>query len=55
MGALAKQDLKALVVRIDSPGGSAFAAERIRLALAGARAKGLPVVASMGNVAASGG
>lgn len=55
MGALAKQDLKALVVRIDSPGGSAFAAERIRLALAEARTKGLPVVASMGNVAASGG
>ncbi len=53
--ALAEQDLKALVVRIDSPGGSALAAEKIRAALAEARAKGLPVVASMGNVAASGG
>lgn len=53
--ALASQDLKALVVRIDSPGGSALAAERIRLALAEARAEGLPVVASMGNIAASGG
>ncbi len=55
MDALAKQDLKALVVRIDSPGGSALAAEKIRLALAEARTRGLPVVASMGNVAASGG
>lgn len=47
--------LKALVVRIDSPGGSALASERIRQALLEARAKNIPVVASMGNVAASGG
>ncbi len=53
--ALAEQDLKALVVRVDSPGGSALAAEKIRLAIEQARAKGLPVVVSMGNVAASGG
>jgi protease IV len=46
---------KALVVRIDSPGGSAFASEKIRLALVRAKAAGLPVVVSMGNVAASGG
>ena len=46
---------KALVLRVDSPGGSAFASERIRTALAAARAKGMPVVVSMGNVAASGG
>ena len=46
---------KALVLRVDSPGGSALASERIRGALAQARAVGLPVVVSMGNVAASGG
>lgn len=53
--ALENEDLKALVVRIDSPGGSVLASEQIRTALAAARAKGIPVVASMGNVAASGG
>jgi protease-4 len=47
--------LKALVVRVDSGGGSALASERIRQAVATAKAKGLPVVVSMGNVAASGG
>ncbi len=53
--ALAEKDLKALVVRVDSPGGSVLASERIRLAIASAKAKGIPVVTSMGNVAASGG
>ncbi|HEX5183258.1 MAG TPA: signal peptide peptidase SppA [Allosphingosinicella sp.] len=53
--ALADRDLKALVLRIDSPGGSALAAERIRQAVLAAKAKGLPVVVSMGNLAASGG
>ncbi|GAO39502.1 protease IV [Sphingomonas changbaiensis NBRC 104936] len=53
--ALARGDVKALVVRIDSPGGSALASERIRSALLEAKAKGLPVVVSMGSVAASGG
>ena len=52
---LAKNDLKALVVRIDSPGGSAMASERIRQALMAAKEKKLPIVVSMGNVAASGG
>ena len=52
---LASDRIKALVVRIDSPGGSATASERIRQALLQARAKNIPVVASMGNVAASGG
>ena len=47
--------LKALVVRIDSPGGSVTGSERIRGALMAARAAKIPVVASMGNVAASGG
>jgi protease-4 len=47
--------LKALVVRIDSPGGSTLASERIRQAVANVRSRGLPVVISMGSVAASGG
>lgn len=54
--AIAEQpDLKALVVRIDSPGGSVLASEEIRRAVIDAKAGGLPVVASMGPVAASGG
>lgn len=52
---LASGDLKALVVRVDSPGGSVLASERIRLAILAAKARGLPVVISMGSVAASGG
>ena len=52
---VAKKNLKALVLRVDSPGGSAFASEKIRLALMNAKKTGLPVVVSMGNVAASGG
>ena len=47
--------LKALVVRVDSPGGSVLASERIRQALLAAKARDIPVVISMGNVAASGG
>lgn len=53
--ALDQRDLKALVVRVDSPGGSVLAAERIRSAIAQAKAQGLPIVVSMGDVAASGG
>src|SRR3546814_7978173 len=53
--ALADKNVKALVVRVDSPGGSVMASERIRLALMEARRRNLPVVASMGSVAASGG
>ena len=53
--ALDDDEIKALVVRIDSPGGSAFASEEIRLALLEAKKKKLPVVISMGDVAASGG
>ena len=52
---LANKDIKALVVRVDSPGGSALASERIRQSLLAAKAKKIPVVVSMGNVAASGG
>ncbi|QNQ10066.1 signal peptide peptidase SppA [Sphingomonas alpina] len=52
---LAKKKLKALVVRVDSPGGSALASETIRRAILEAKAQKLPVVVSMGSVAASGG
>ena len=44
-----------LVVRVDSPGGSVLASERIRQAILEAKAKKIPVVISMGSVAASGG
>jgi protease-4 len=55
LDSLAENKLKALVVRIDSPGGSASASERIRSAILEAHRRGLPVVVSMGTVAASGG
>lgn len=47
--------IAAILLRIDSPGGSAVAAETIHRALVRARARETPVVVSMGNVAASGG
>ena len=47
--------IKALVVRVDSPGGSVLASERIRQAELAAKAKKIPIVVSMGSVAASGG
>ena len=53
--AVHKGGLKALVVRVDSPGGSVLASERIRQAILNAKRQGMPVVVSMGNVAASGG
>ncbi|KQU48327.1 signal peptide peptidase SppA [Sphingomonas sp. Leaf339] len=52
---LATKNLKALVLRVDSPGGSVLASERIRLAVLEAKKRGLPVVVSMGGLAASGG
>lgn len=52
---LAEKKLKALVVRVDSPGGSALASERIRQAILQAKVQKLPVVVSMGSLAASGG
>ncbi|WP_197420693.1 S49 family peptidase, partial [Sphingomonas sp. CCH5-D11] len=52
---LAEKKLKALVVRVASPGGSVLASERIRLAVLEAKRRGLPIVVSMGGVAASGG
>ncbi|WP_114955121.1 signal peptide peptidase SppA [Sphingosinicella terrae] len=52
---LRDHQLKALVVRIDSPGGSATASERIRRAIVSVRERGIPVIVSFGSVAASGG
>ena len=48
-------DLAALVVRVDSPGGSVMASEEIRRALLRHKARGIPIAVSMANVAASGG
>ncbi|MEM6301481.1 MAG: signal peptide peptidase SppA [Pseudomonadota bacterium] len=53
--AAARTDTKALVLRVNSGGGSAFASELIREELARISAAGTPVVVSMGAVAASGG
>ncbi|EDL2447973.1 signal peptide peptidase SppA [Salmonella enterica subsp. enterica serovar Typhimurium] len=47
--------VKAIVLRVNSPGGSVNASEVIRAELAAARAAGKPVVVSMGAMAASGG
>ena len=52
---LAEKPIKALVVRIDSPGGSVMAGERMRQAILGAKQRGIPVVVSMGGLAASAG
>jgi protease-4 len=48
-------NIKAIVLRVNSPGGSAFGSELVRHELELARAAGKPVVVSMGDVAASGG
>jgi len=48
-------DVKALVLRVNSPGGSAFGSELVRRELELTRAAGKPVVVSMGDLAASGG
>jgi protease-4 len=47
--------VSAVVLRVDSPGGSAWASEVIRRNVLALKAEGKPVVASMGSVAASGG
>lgn len=49
------EDIKALVIRIDSGGGSAFASEIIRSEVIALREKKIPIYISMGTVAASGG
>lgn len=48
-------DLSALVVRVDSPGGSVLASEVIREAILRHKANDIPIAVSMANVAASGG
>lgn len=47
--------VKAVVLRVDSPGGSAFASEDIHRAVSLLQERGKPVVVSMGGMAASGG
>jgi protease-4 len=49
------ESIKAIVLRVNSPGGSVFGSELVRRELELTRASGKPVVVSMGNVAASGG
>ena len=53
--AIDDSDVKAIVFRISSPGGSDTASEQILAAVRAARAAGKPVVVSMGTYAASGG
>ncbi|EDP8643894.1 signal peptide peptidase SppA [Salmonella bongori] len=48
-------NVKAIVLRVNSPGGSVSASEVIRAELAAAKAAGKPIVVSMGGMAASGG
>jgi protease-4 len=49
------EQVKALVLRVDSPGGEVFASEQIRREVVALQAAGKPVVVSMGDLAASGG
>ncbi|CAA0117466.1 Protease 4 [Mycolicibacterium vanbaalenii] len=53
--AVADEDVSAIVLRVDSPGGSVTGSETVWREVVRARAAGKPVVASMGAVAASGG
>jgi protease-4 len=53
--ARSNENVKAVVLRVDSPGGSAFASEIIRQEVELLKAAGKPVIASMGTYAASGG
>ena len=53
--ALGDESVKAVVLRVDSPGGSVFASEVIAQEIQSLQEAGKPVVASMGSVAASGG
>lgn len=46
---------KAVIIRVDSPGGSAIASDTIGNAIEGLKKKGIKVIISMGSVAASGG
>ncbi len=53
--ALKNDQIKAMVVRVNTPGGSVFASELIRDALIRVKENNIPIVTSMGGVAASGG
>ena len=53
--ALEAESLAAIVLRVNSPGGSVFASDQIRRKLFEVRERGIPLVVSMGSVAASGG
>jgi protease-4 len=52
---LVDESVKAIVLRVDSPGGSVFASEVIAQEIEALQAAGKPVIASLGSVAASGG
>ena len=49
------ENVKAVVLRVDSPGGEVFPSEQIRREVVGLKQAGKPVVVSMGDLAASGG
>ena len=49
------ENVDAVVLRVNSPGGSVLASEAIRLQVQAVKEKGIPVVVSMSNTAASGG
>lgn len=53
--AIDDEDVRAIILRVDSPGGSYVASDTIWRETVRAREAGKPVVVSMGNVAASGG
>lgn len=50
-----EEGLKAIVLRVDSPGGSAVASDQIWKRLKEIQGEGVPIIVSMGNLAASGG
>lgn len=54
-GARERKDIKAVVLRVDSPGGTSGASQEIAIELDRLRESGKPVVTSMGDVCASGG
>ena len=49
------EQVEAVVLRVNSPGGEVFASEQIRREVVALQEAGKPVIASMGDVAASGG
>lgn len=55
LNAAVERKSSAIVLRVNSPGGGVFASESIRQALKSIRQKGIPIVVSMGSMAASGG